>query len=136
MLFCTVKNSYLTNIKPKIVILSLSGGVDSMVSAIRLLRDLNQSIIVKAVHINYHNRETSDLEEKFVSWFCKSINLELYVGHIKNVKRNNCEREFYENITKKIRFDTYKYLINLYRTYEINDCEIFVVLGHNKDDVD
>lgn len=139
MLFCTVKNSYLTNIKPKIVILSLSGGVDSMVSAvllIRLLRDLNQSIIVKAVHINYHNRETSDLEEKFVSWFCKSINLELYVGHIKNVKRNNCEREFYENITKKIRFDTYKYLINLYRTYEINDCEIFVVLGHNKDDVE
>ena len=43
MLFCTVKNSYLTNIKPKIVILSLSGGVDSMVSAVLLIRLLRRS---------------------------------------------------------------------------------------------
>ena len=138
-LFTTLKSSYLNKVKPKLVILSLSGGVDSMVSAIlliRLFKDQNSNIIIKAVHINYHNRDTSDLEQKFVSWFCKLIDLELYVGHIKNVKRIECDCVFYENSYKYVIFDTYRVILFIFKNTQIYDSEVFIVLGHNRDDIE
>ena len=66
---------------------------------------------VNAVHINYQNRDTTQLEEEFVTWYCKQIDVKLYIRRIENVKRGECEREFYEEMTKDVRFQTYKSIV-------------------------
>jgi len=137
-LYTTLKTSWSNGTEPKLVILSLSGGVDSMISAVllkRLVSELKENIQLKVVHINYHNRETSDSEQEFVLWYCKLLNLDLYVRHIVHVKRGECERDFYEEMTKKVRFDSYRLMENIDKC-EINKKNIYVVLGHNRDDVE
>jgi tRNA(Ile)-lysidine synthetase-like protein len=137
-LYTTLKSSWSNGTEPKLVILSLSGGVDSMISAVllkRLVSELKENIQLKVVHINYHNRETSDSEQEFVLWYCKLLNLDLYVRHIVHVKRGECERDFYEEMTKNVRFDSYRLMENIDKC-EINKKNIYVVLGHNRDDVE
>lgn len=105
---------------PDNVTISLSGGVDSMVSAFILSK---LKINLKALMINYSNRETSNLEVEMVSSWCKRHSIPFYVRNIVEIKRTqDSDRDFYEQITKKIRFDSYKFL----------NCP--VVLGHNYDD--
>lgn len=107
-----------------IIVVSLSGGVDSMV-ALYILNELHKNII--AVHINYNNRKTSSDELDFVNYFCHSLNIKLVYRTIDEIKRIQCchngLRNLYEDITKKIRFDMYRLLKPAY-----------VLLGHNKDD--
>jgi tRNA(Ile)-lysidine synthase TilS/MesJ len=111
-----------------------------MVSAVllkRLVSELKENIQLKVVHINYHNRETSDLEQEFVLWFCKLLNLDLYVRHIIHVKRGECDRDFYEEMTKNVRFDSYRLMENIETDIlKVNKENIHVVLGHNRDDVE
>ena len=119
----------------KTVVISISGGVDSMVSSFILhhLSQQNTRFKVIGVHINYGNRETCDLEVEFVKRWCRLLNIELYIRHISEIQRhkktdgeidtqNSHGREFYEKITKKIRFDMYR---------KFNSP---IILGHNKDD--
>lgn len=122
----------------KTIVISISGGVDSMVSSFILhhLSRGNTLFKVVGVHINYGNRETCDTEVEFVKRWCKLLDIELYIRHITEIYRHkkvngdtNSEtllghdtREFYEKITKKIRFDMYK---------RFNSP---IILGHNKDD--
>ena len=115
---------------PKNVIVSLSGGVDSMLALITLKFLSNiYSFSVCAVHINYQNRDTTQLEEEFVTWYCRQIDVTLHIRRIKNVKRGECERDFYEEMTKDVRFQTYKSISN-------QDGETpYIVLGHNRDDI-
>lgn len=105
---------------PLNITISLSGGVDSMVSAF-ILKKLNYN--VTALMINYNNRDVSQQEVKMVSSWCNRHSIPFYVRHINEIHRTqDSDREFYESITKKIRFDSYKYLDNP------------VILGHNRDD--
>ena len=105
------------------ILISLSGGPDSMVLAHILTLLSRGKREIKAVHINYGNREEANIEELLISQFCKNIGLKLYVHKICYFKRKNIERALYEKITKQIRF-------NIYRLLGEN-----VILGHIKEDL-
>lgn len=102
------------------IILSISGGVDSMVcSYIMKYLDIN----FKCFMINYGNRKTSNMEVHMVHNWTKLLNVPLYVRNISEIKRSrDKDRVFYETITKNIRYDMYKLL------------GTNIILGHNKDD--
>lgn len=101
-------------------LISLSGGVDSMVLlAYYVLKDQNP----RAVHIIYGNREESEEEFYFISKYCNLLQVPLYVYRVEWLKRGEVEREFYEEMTRDIRF-------MVYRSLKGN-----VILGHIKDDV-
>jgi len=106
-------------------IVSLSGGVDSMVLTI-LLKFLNCRVV--CLHINYNNRPESSEEARFLEEWCKYINIEFILHEINSIHRGEIKRSEYENITKNIRFKLYKDVLEKYQATEI-------FLGHHKDDI-
>lgn len=109
--------------KPEKLCISLSGGVDSMVSS-WCLKQLLPSTQIIAIHINYNNRDTSQTEEEFVQWWCKQINIECICVFM-DIQRETYmhkDRNYYERTTHALRFDA----------YAVHNCPI--VLGHNYDD--
>lgn len=104
--------------------LSLSGGVDSMVSSYVLfqLRKKYKFDFI-AVSINYNNREDNIYEMEFIKRWCLVLGIKHYIRHITELQRNRSyNRDLYEKITKSIRFD-------MYRRFGYP-----VILGHNADD--
>lgn len=116
---------YCENNKNKRFVISLSGGVDSMVIA-TIIKYLGYEVI--AGHINYNNRQETYLEEKFIKEWCADMNIKLYIKNIKNYKRNNCKRKYYETIIREYRFDFYKHIL---KQENMNS----IILAHHKDDV-
>ena len=110
---------------PKIIV-SLSGGVDSIV-ALYILSKISKNVI--AVHINYNNREESQDELDFVNYYCNYLGVRLIYRTITEIKRDSCLsnglRELYEDITRKIRYHMYELL---------SETNTYILLGHNKDD--
>jgi tRNA(Ile)-lysidine synthetase-like protein len=104
-------------------IISLSGGVDSMV-LLYYYRLIGMS--PKAVHIVYGNRAESEAEYNFLIQFCNNIGVELYTYRIQWIRRDTVDRDFYESVTRDIRF-------MVYRAVGGKDCNI--ILGHIRDDV-
>lgn len=112
------------------ILLSLSGGVDSMV-LLEILDCINKNtdypIIIYCCHINYNNRYETVQEKNFLQSYC-DIN-EIHFEHI-DIKftRNETKRSVYESKTRSMRYEYYKWL-----------CELFgcsgVFLGHHKDDI-
>jgi tRNA(Ile)-lysidine synthase TilS/MesJ/uncharacterized protein (DUF924 family) len=101
-------------------ILSLSGGVDSMVASV-----LYNNVISAAVHINYMNRGIVSMkEEEFVREWCAYLGIPLYVRRIPEISRATAMkfgmRDLYESYTKRVRMTTYG--------------DLPVILGHNADD--
>ncbi len=81
------------------------------------------NIKAKAVTINYSNRPEQNLEIKMVNNWLNLLNIEHHVKNITEITRpRDKNRDFYEKITRDIRFDTYKKVGG------------DVILGHNKDD--
>lgn len=122
-------NKYIDNDKPHII--SISGGVDSMIASYLAKRYLKH---VVCLHINYANRPTSYLESKFVEHWCSLIGLPLYIRHITEINRPLCMkydlRETYETYTKEVRYACYKEVSKLHWGSD----NVNVILGHNKDD--
>lgn len=112
------------------IIISLSGGVDSMICSWVLSRMYPNK--VTAIHVNYNNRDVSDEESHFVVWWCAKIGIPCYVRKLHEIRREPCMkhglRSTYESYTRQVRFHCYKSLL------KTNNNSI-VVLGHNKDDV-
>lgn len=110
-------------------ILSISGGVDSMVCAI-ILKKAN--IPYSCVHINYSNRKESVDEENFVIEWCNILNVDLYVRKIDEINRPECMkynlRNLYESYTRDVRYGTYL------KVNSIISSTPYVILGHNQDD--
>lgn len=106
-------------------IVSLSGGVDSMV-LISILRFLQYKIA--AVHINYNNRDESVHEQTFLEDWCKYNDIALYTKSISDVKRKDIRRSEYERFTKELRLDMYKEVMLLEKANH-------VLLAHHKDDI-
>lgn len=123
LFYNTFKNT-LSELNTDKVVISISGGVDSMVSSY-ILSNITRKMDIKliGVMINYNNRDETLYEVELVKRWALSINMDLYVRHINEIKRTkNFLRDEYEKITRKIRFDMYKKF----------NCPIF--LGHNLDD--
>jgi tRNA(Ile)-lysidine synthetase-like protein len=108
------------------VIVSLSGGVDSMVMLALLA---HCGVKVHAVHIIYGNRVQSEDEYRFLAKFCQRLSVPLWVYRIKWLRRGEVDRQFYEDITRDLRFMTYKAVGQL-----LGEAPR-VLLGHIKDDV-
>ena len=71
------------------LIISLSGGVDSMVILYILKKIFNKNII--AGHINYKNREETDKEEEFLKDYCEFLDVKLECIQM-NVRRGTIKR--------------------------------------------
>ena len=106
-------------------IVSLSGGVDSMVVA-SILCYLKCNVV--GCHINYNNREETKDEQKFLEEWCYYNNIKLYIKDINDMKRGEVKRSNYETYTRNIRFNFYKEILSK----EEGDC---ILLGHHKDDI-
>ena len=113
---------------PDNIIISLSGGVDSMVIA-TVLRRMLPNHNIKAVHINYGNRDESKNEEAFVRHWAAILGIPYYVRHITEIQRKQCDgfmRSTYERYTRDVRYSTYS---------QVTQGSIaHVVLGHHEDD--
>ena len=110
---------------PKEVTISLSGGVDSMISSFILYHLSKKQTLFKitAITIDYGNREDHLYEAEFVKRWCKLLDISHYIRHITELKRDRSnDRNDYEKITRQIRFD-------MYRRFGYP-----VFLGHNQGD--
>ena len=106
-------------------IISLSGGIDSMV-LICIIQNLGYEVI--GAHINYNNRFETKNEEEFLKYWCSKNDIKLYIKNIDSIKRSNTKRSEYEIITKNIRFDFYKEILKK------ENCNL-MLLAHHKDDI-
>lgn len=105
------------------IIMSISGGVDSMLAS-WIMKCLGMPFT--CVHINYCNKPTADHDEEFVKMWCAFIGARLVVRRIEEINRVDCMdydmRDMYEAYTRNVRYNTYKAVGG------------YVVLGHNKND--
>ncbi|KAL3780579.1 hypothetical protein HJC23_004171 [Cyclotella cryptica] len=100
-------------------IVSLSGGVDSMViaSALAYIRDTEAGLrgvepdsvlLITAIHIDYANRPESSAEASYVERYCKRVGAKFVCRRIDEVTRGVTARDDYERIAREIRFDLYR----------------------------
>ena len=118
-------DQFCKNNKNNDFIVSLSGGIDSMV-LISIIKNLGYTVI--GVHINYNNRAETQMEQDFLVQWCNFNNIKLYIKIIYDLKRKNSKRSDYESITKKMRFDFYKEIM---KKENID----MIMMGHHKDDI-
>ena len=114
-------------------IISLSGGIDSMV-LISIIRNLGYRTV--GVHINYNNREETKKEEEFLKQWCENNSIVLYTHSIPDIKRQNSKRSTYELETKNIRFHFYHKVLQ--NESSLNNFKInhnMILIGHHKDDI-
>jgi tRNA(Ile)-lysidine synthetase-like protein len=113
------------------LIVSISGGVDSMVLS-WILKKLGFNIIL--VHINYSNRaDISNKEEEFVLEWGSYLGVRTFYRRLDEINRQKCMdydlRNLYEEYTRVKRFQTYV------ETAKIMGWDNFsIVMGHNHDD--
>ena len=122
------------------LVLSLSGGVDSMTHLL-LLNALKPELgfELSACHIRHSSRPEEALqEERWVQWVAGKVGIHLYSHHVE-VNRPHGEtksvvsRDDFEELTRKVRFAMYRRTWNF---RQISDCLPTVVIGHHLDDVD
>ena len=114
-------------------ILSISGGIDSMVLA-HILVQLKIDFVL--VHINYANRgEICEKEKQLLSNWDNIHQVELYIHDIYEINRPKCMkydmRNLYEDYTRDVRYSTYCDVAKLKGWFDNN---WYVLLGHNYDD--
>ena len=122
------------NLRSNTIVVSLSGGVDSMVcSYVLSLLKRDFDLTIKYVHINYMNREYTLEEEVFLTKWCNWLGSDLYIRRLHEINRQHCidfdMRDIYELYTQNVRFDTYKYVC----TSAKNTIPL-IMLGHNEGD--
>lgn len=117
------------------IVVSLSGGVDSMVIA-SILGYLNSSceyrLDIWAVHIDYANRPESGAEADFVRRFCERLGFTFQLRRIAEVTRGVTARDQYERIARDLRFTSYRETIAKARK---GGETIGVMLGHHRGDL-
>lgn len=119
------------------LVLSLSGGVDSMSLLVCLVR-LRVPFI--AVHIRHSSREEdTEKELNWVRWMCRQVNVPLYYHHVLVARPHggseSCiSRSDFEEYTRQIRMAMY------FKAAKLHFCpqpsHVMVLVGHHLDDVD
>lgn len=115
------------------IILSLSGGVDSMLCSY-LLKQLSKSMKLNVYAFSVHYCNRTDMEAKFVQDWCQYIQLPLYMRSFHEITRVPCMnlemRDTYESYTRDVRYQCYKTIWKLIGCKGIPN----VMMGHNEDD--
>lgn len=116
--------------KSNTIIISLSGGVDSMVCSLLITKHFTTNKII-ALHICYDNRDECDKEVLFLKHWCSHLHIPLYVRRINEIHRKPCMqyelRDLYESYTRNVRYNCYK---------SISQNKLpQVIMGHNSDDI-
>ncbi|KAJ1449538.1 hypothetical protein M885DRAFT_500519 [Pelagophyceae sp. CCMP2097] len=99
---------------PRTVVVSVSGGVDSMlllwvVARLAASEAVFAGMRVHAVHINYGNRGVSEREADFVQKWCGWLGVPLWRRDVTELaKASTASRADYEDVTRDVRFDVYK----------------------------
>ncbi len=119
----TAFKEYVPALQPPLVV-SLSGGVDSMVMLSLFKHFYPAPGDVQAVHIVYGNRDVAVQENDFIAAYCKKLNVPLSVYQIPWLRRNQVDRDYYEQQTRIMRFAVYKAVAG----------DKPVCLGHIRDD--
>ena len=113
-------------------IISLSGGVDSMViTAILLKLAKIHKFDIFACSLNYNLRDEQRQELEFIEQYCYQNNIYIYTRNVKGYSRKKDDsgpRTEFEEESRKVRFDMYKEIIK-----EYGCTGVFV--GHHKDDI-
>jgi tRNA(Ile)-lysidine synthetase-like protein len=126
-------------------IVSLSGGVDSMViaAALAFIRDEeasrrnvdpNDVLRIIAIHIDYANRPESSAEAGYVGRYAAQLGAKFVCRKIDEVNRGVTARDDYERISREIRFELYRQCCR----EAIAGTErsgIGVMLGHHRGDL-
>ena len=132
------------------IMVSLSGGVDSMV-VVSVLAYLKRScgykhLLIHAVHIDYANRPESRAEADYVRRYCEEILgtnvIKFTCRRIGEVTRGITARDDYERIAREIRYDSYRDAV-MGAKIEMGTCSkeeetdkiVGVVLGHHRGDL-
>jgi tRNA(Ile)-lysidine synthetase-like protein len=126
-----VFNTTIINVD-KPIIISLSGGVDSMVCSF-MIKHLYPTANIIAVHISYDNREECDKEILFLKHWCSHLKIVLHIRTISEIHRKPCMlyelRDLYESYTRDVRYNCYRSVVPK------NDNDLpQVVMGHNSSD--
>jgi len=128
--FC--KNNSLKN---KGIIVSLSGGVDSMVTlAILIYLKKSYNLTIYTASIDYGLRKESNDESNFLIQYTKMFGIKSYVSYVKGLSRkkeNSGSRSEFEEESRNLRFNTYKKII---QENEL-DINTGVFVAHHQDDI-
>jgi uncharacterized protein (DUF924 family) len=130
-------------------IVSLSGGVDSMViaSALAYIRDTEaikrntrpENVLgITAIHIDYANRPESRAEASYVERYSNRLGAKFVCRRIDEVTRGFTARDDYERIAREIRFDLYRQCSSEVANgcgYTANEGNVGVMLGHHRGDL-
>ena len=129
--FCIENNVYKTG-----AIVSLSGGVDSMV-LLNILLHLQKKhpwFEIYTSTIDYGLREESKDESSFIQEYTERYNIKSYVSGVLGVSRkkeDSGSRSEFEEQSRRIRFDSYKLIIE-----DNNLCPTTgVFVAHHQDDI-
>lgn len=112
------------------VLISLSGGVDSMVLfelLYYIIQNNSVDLKLELCHINYNNRDESTGEKNFLIEYCKNKNYDLHYIDL-DFKRCEIKRDIYEKQSRSVRYTFYR---DLCVQYNLNG----VFLAHHEDDL-
>jgi tRNA(Ile)-lysidine synthetase-like protein len=115
-------------------IVSLSGGVDSMVllaCLIKLSQEKDNYFPIFAASIDYSQRTEQQKEISFLIEYCNKYNIKVYITKVSGYSRkkeDSCPRTEFEEESRKIRFNLYKKIIESTRCTG-------VFVAHHKDDI-
>jgi tRNA(Ile)-lysidine synthetase-like protein len=116
-------------------IVSLSGGVDSMVTlAILIHLQKTHNFPIYTASIDYGLRKESADESEFLIAYTKMFGIKSYVSYVEGISRkkeDSGSRSEFEEESRNLRFNTYKKIIE--ENGLDSDCGVFV--GHHQDDI-
>lgn len=114
-------------------IVSLSGGVDSMVTLALLCNIIPKEKIVTA-SVDYNQRNESTEEINFLKEYLRNHKIENYSVKVNVGRRKTGEvkRKVFEESSQKIRYDLYKDII---KQKKWNKNRTIILLGHHNDDL-
>jgi len=125
-------------VAPCSIIVSLSGGVDSMVIA-DVLAYLKRSggyphLDIVAIHIDYANRPESMAEANYVEKYCRQHGIRFIVRRIDEITRGVTARDEYERQSREVRYDLYRKVAQECATKH-SQSAVGVMLGHHRGDL-
>jgi tRNA(Ile)-lysidine synthetase-like protein len=127
-----------TDGNPIPVIVSLSGGVDSMVIAsvlAHLSNACDYNLHVVGVHIDYANRPESGAEADYVRRYCERLGITYKCRRIDEVTRGVTARDDYERIAREVRYNIYRETVQECQQMDADWTEVGVMLGHHRGDL-